>query len=337
MDPSHVRRYFAARPDLAPTPLVALPSLARELGLAEVLVKDETHRFGLNAFKIVGVQYAVATLLASQNLRPGGTITCATAGNHGRAVAYVARHEGLKATVYVPKRTAAAAIDAIAAEGAEVVTCEGSYEDAVAQMADASRTRGWTVVSDTSWPGGDDTVPRLIMEGYLRIFDELRGTAQPFFPAIAPTVGGGRIAGLIVVQAGVGGLAAATIAWAAMQAGAPRVIVAEPESAACVQAAIKAGEPVRLGGPLETAMAGLRCAEVSRAAWPWVRQADGCVTVSDQETFAAMARLARGEAGEPSILSGPSGACGVAALPRAAVLSGAGDTTRALAIITEGA
>jgi diaminopropionate ammonia-lyase len=335
MDPLRVRRYFAARPDLAPTPLHSLPTLARELGLAEVLVKDETHRFGLNAFKIVGVQFAVATLLASGRLRRGSTVSCATAGNHGRAVAHVARFEGLRATVFVPGGTPAAAIDAIACEGAQVVTLDGSYEDAVARMAETARARGWSIVSDTSWPGGDDEVPLLIMEGYLRIFEELEQGSRPLFPPQAPR--GSEPAGLVVVQAGVGGLAAAAIAWSATQPGRPRVVIAEPESAACVKAAIEAGRPIRIPGPLATVMAGLRCGEVSRAAWHWLSHADGCVTVSDTETVAAMARLANGKAGEPRITAGPSGACGVAALGRAANLVHAGPGTRALVIVTEGA
>jgi diaminopropionate ammonia-lyase len=323
MDPTRARRFFAARPQLTPTPLVSLPSLARDLGLEAVHVKDETHRFGLTSFKAVGVQYAIGTLVDAGRLRPGGTVTCATAGNHGRAVAHIARREHLSAVVFVPGHTSAAVVAAIEGEGATVIRTAGSYEDAVARMAASARARGWMVISDTSWPGGDDEIPQLIMEGYLQLFLELeRGTgALPVPP-------------FLVVQAGVGGLAAAAVAWAEQQPVPPRVIVAEPARAACVRAALEAGAPVRLEGPLETEMSGLRCAEVSRAAWPWLQRATGSVTVTDREASDAVRRLEHPAEGEPRILGGLSGACGVAALPYAARL--AAPATSALAIVTEG-
>jgi diaminopropionate ammonia-lyase len=325
-----VRRFYASRDDLRPTPLRSLPALARELGLADLRLKDESLRFGLPAFKIVGVAYAIHQLMSDGRLRSGDVVCCATTGNHGRAVARVARERGLRSRVYVPAVTVRARIDAIAAEGADVVVHEGTYEAAVARIADAAAREGWTIVSDTTWPGAtSDEAPRLIMAGYTRIFDEAAAAWD------APP-------DVMFVQAGVGGLLAAAAAWATTQ----KVASCEPSNAACVLAAARAGRPVTLDGPRETTMAGLRCAEVSHAAWPVVAaRVDAFVTVDDSDAFQAMRRLARPFDGDPAVVAGPSGACGLAAVMtimreptlaalRAHLKLGAG--SRALVINTEG-
>ena len=253
---ARVRRFFAGRPDLRPTPLRQLPDVAKEIGIGELLLKDESNRFGLPAFKAVGVTYAIHRLFEEGRLRAGGGVACATAGNHGRAVARLAREHGLHATVYVPAGTARQRIDAIASEGANVIVHDRGYEDAVATMADQSRRKGWTIVSDTSYPGSEgDAVPTWIMSGYTRIFDE--AAEQWDTPPDA-----------MFVQAGVGGLLAAAGAWAPDQD--VLVVSCEPENAACVLAAARAGRPCAIDGPLDTVMAGLRCAEASHAAWPIV-------------------------------------------------------------------
>jgi diaminopropionate ammonia-lyase len=317
---ARVQAFFAARPDLQPTPLRTLPDIASEIGLGEILLKDESSRFGLQAFKVVGVTYAIHRLFEMGRLRAGAVVACATAGNHGRAVAHVARRRGLRATVYVPAGTVKERIDAIASEGADVIVHDRGYDDAVATMARDARQHGWTIVSDTSYPGSDeDDVPRLIMSGYTRIFDE--AAAQWDAPPDA-----------MFVQAGVGGLLAAAASWASQGPG-PRtqapipepqaphlqVVSCEPSNAACVLAAARAGSPRVIAGPLDTVMAGLGCAEVSHAAWPIVAaRVRAFVTASDEETFEAMRRLAmvrlKPDATRQSVVSGPSGACGLACL-----------------------
>jgi diaminopropionate ammonia-lyase len=315
---ARVRAFFESRPDLNPTPLRALPDLAREIGIASLLVKDESARFGLPAFKIVGVTYALHRLIEDGRLHPGDIVCCATAGNHGRAVARVARERGIRAVVYVPAGTVQERIDAIRSEGADVIVHDRGYDDAVARMADDAKRRGWTIVSDTSHPGTiDDAVPRLIMCGYTRVFDE--AAAQWDAPPNA-----------MFVQAGVGGLLAAAASWTPdprppaagtrppaapspkPQAPGPKpyIVSCEPANAACVLAAAKAGRPRALDGPLDTVMAGLRCAEVSHAAWPIVEaRVRAFVTASDDEAYAMMRQAAAG-----GIVSGPSGACGLACL-----------------------
>jgi diaminopropionate ammonia-lyase len=223
---TRVRRFFASRPDLRPTPLRRLPDVASEIGIGELLLKDESNRFGLPAFKAVGVTYAIHRLFEEGRLRAGGGVACATAGNHGRAVARIAREHGLHATVFVPAGIARQRIDAIVSEGANVIVHDRGYEDAVATMAGQSRRKGWTIVSDTSYPESeDDPVPTWIMSGYTRIFDE--AAEQWDTPPDA-----------MFVQAGVGGLLAAAGTWAPDQE--VLVVSCEPENAACVLAAARA-------------------------------------------------------------------------------------------------
>jgi diaminopropionate ammonia-lyase len=306
-----VRRFFESRPDLTPTPLVHLPHLAQSIGLADILVKDESVRFGMNAFKIVGVAYAVHRLL----LAPSGqtpdapgvhnvrTLVCATEGNHGRAVARVARDAGLRAIVYMRRSAAEARVDAIRDEGAVIVLVDGTYDDAVRRMAaDAARARDMTIVSDTAWPGYEE-IPRAIMAGYTWIMTEAARQWAPHPPDV------------VVVQAGVGGLAGAVAAWLRTRTGTrPHFICAEPTGAACVRASIEAGRPVSLV-PGDTIMAGLRCGEVSSLALPVLAATvDACVGVDDEAAVAAIDQLRKPIDGDPAIDAGASGACGLAAL-----------------------
>ena len=126
-----MRAFFTSRAELAPTPTTALTGLAQELGLAGLAAKDESGRFGLNAFKLLGARFAIETLVAEGGLRPGDTVACASEGNHGRAVARAAREAGCSAHVYMAHDAAQARVDAIAGEGAQVIRVDGSYDDAV--------------------------------------------------------------------------------------------------------------------------------------------------------------------------------------------------------------
>jgi diaminopropionate ammonia-lyase len=318
------------------TPLRHLMHLAASIGLGDLLLKDETERLGLNAFKILGVSFAIERLLADGRLPSNGTVTCATAGNHGRAVARAARARGLEARIYVPAVTEATRRAAIASEGADVIVVPGSYEAAVRQAADDARRHGWLVVADTSWPGYEE-IPRWIMTGYTRLLDE---AARQWRPLPPPEI--------VLVQAGVGGLAAAVASWLVDRYGADRpfVIVCEPESAACALESARAGRPVSVGGPGATAMAGLRCAEISPMVWPVLATAvDGFIAVADTEVEVAMRRLADPVASDPAVTAGASGACGVAALLALATDADLGPlrdasrlapSSRALVICTEG-
>ena len=306
---AEVDAYFRSRDELRPSPLRSLPDLAAGLGIGQVQAKDETGRFGLNAFKIVGVQFAAHKLGAAATRRG---LVCATAGNHGRAVAHVARELGVPCTVFVPApaslqaaehRTRSARLAAMRADGAHVVEIDGTYEQAVERAADHGQTTGATILSDTSWDGYEE-IPRGIMAGYTRVFQE--ASAQWESPP-----------DIVLVQAGVGGLVCAAASWLAWTWGArrPYLIACEPDGAACLLESARAGDRTLLPGPLATVMAGLRCAEPSPAAWPTIADGvDAFLTVSDEQALDALAALNTSEDGRTRIEAGPSGACGVAAL-----------------------
>ncbi|MCA1562465.1 MAG: pyridoxal-phosphate dependent enzyme [Acidobacteria bacterium] len=339
-----VDQFYSAHPELRPTPLVMLPGLSAAAGIGMLSVKDETARFGLNAFKIVGVRYAV-TRLGTQTIRRG--VVCATAGNHGRAVARVAREVGVACTVFVPAANTSATagaspsadtrdarVQAMREDGAHVVDVAGSYEDAVARASEFGVSTGATIVSDTSWPGYDQ-IPAWIMAGYTRLFEE----AARQWSAVPDVV---------IVQGGVGGLVCAAANWFAWRYGPnrPFLIACEPDGAACLQESSRSGAPVRLAAT-DTIMAGLRCAEPSPVAWPAIRDGvDALVSIPDAQTVEAMRVLSQPVEGDGALASGPSGACGVGTLlaiaadgaSASAVRSAArwGRSTRVMAVVTEG-
>ena len=336
-------------PGYAPTPLVEAPALARRLGIASVLVKDESSRLGLPAFKVLGASWATYQLAirrlgcepawrsldelrdAFAALRPLA-LTTATDGNHGRAVAHVARLLGFDARIFVPRGTVQSRIDAIASEGATVTIVEGSYDDAVRRAAGEAGER-CIVVSDTSWEGYTE-VARWVTEGYSTIMHEIDD-------ALAAT--GAPPPDVIVAQIGVGSLAVAMIRHVRGTGAAhpARVIGVEPDAAACAMASIEAGRIVSVNTS-ETVMAGLNCGTLSMIAYPTLRDGiDAFVTVEDARALEAMRALA-----DEGIVSGETGASGVAGLIEA--LEGPYDDelrarlgitreTRALVISTEGA
>lgn len=330
-----VAAYRASHPRLAPTPLRKAKSLARALGVKNLYLKDETARDTLPSFKGLGAGFAIAHLCARGSLREGDTVVCASEGNHGRAVARAAREMRLRARVYVGARVAEARAEAIALEGAEVIRVTGSYDDAVRRVVADAAAQGWQVISDTGWPGYDE-VPSLIMQGYTALMDEARSAWKKKAPD------------LVVVQGGVGGLAAAVAAWYAANPDVPRarLVCVEPLGAACLLTSAQAGAPTAVVGALDTIMGGLRCGEVSSTAWPIVAGAyDAFVAIDDGWARRAMLRLARATGEDRPIACGPSGAAGVAALMalheddalqelRTALQISA--ETRAMAIVTEG-
>ena len=305
--------FHRALPGYAPTPVHELVDVARELGLAAVLVKDESNRLGLPAFKVLGASWAVE--LALRERPDTQTLVAASAGNHGRAVAHVARRRGLSCRVYLPARSVAARREAIASEGAEVVVVDGTYEDAVRAAAAAGARPGALEIADV----GSSGPARAVIDGYATLFDE--AAAQVRFD-------------VLVVPAGVGSLAAAAARYGA-EAGIP-VVAVEPATAACLTASLAAGRPTPVQTP-GTTMAGLDCADVSEAAWPVLRAGiAGTVTVSDGETHEAMRELAR-----TGLRIGESGAATLAGLktlardPLRGPL-GLHDASRVLLVATEG-
>jgi diaminopropionate ammonia-lyase len=301
----------------APTPVRELARVAEELGLAAVLLKDESDRLGLPAFKVLGASWAVERALRDDPAIT--TLVAASAGNHGRAVAHVAGLRGLACRIFLPSGSLPARVEAIEGEGAEVVVIDGTYEEAVARAAAAGEQPGVAEIADV----GSTGPARWVIDGYATLFAE--AAAQAAFD-------------LLIVPVGVGSLASAAARFAA-HAGIP-VVGVEPVTAACLTASLAAGEPVSIPTP-GTTMAGLNCAEVSSAAWPTLRDGiHGTVTVDDDEAAAAMrelaaARLAIGECGAAALAALLALVRDQACAPlREAV--GLGAQTRALLIATEG-
>jgi diaminopropionate ammonia-lyase len=331
-DLDEVRRFYSARLDADATPLHRLSGLARALGVNELLVKDESNRFGLPAFKILGTQYAVARLIKTGRVTD---LACATAGNHGRAVARAARLANLRGHVYVPRGTARARVSAIRSEGADLVEVDADYDECVRIMAAEAGRHGWTIVSDTSWPGNEE-IPGWIMAGYTWMLDEAARMWGPTPPD------------LLVVQAGVGSLAGAVAGWLEATFGhrRPRLVVVEPVGSACVAASLEAGSRVSLPACAPTVMAGLRCAEVSPLAWQALRETvDGAVQILDEAALAAVETLAHPHAGDPAVEAGAAGAAGLAGLVQLLTdrrlddlrqALGISSNTRALIFNTEG-
>ncbi len=313
---------ITAWPGYAPTPLVDLPVPG------VVRLKDEGPRFGLGSFKALGGAYAVEKLVAARQAR-GMTdivVTCATDGNHGRSVAWGARRFGCRCVIFVHETVSQGRIDAITAHGAEVVRVAGNYDDSVREADRQARANGWFVVSDTSYPGYTD-VPRDVMQGYRLMADE----AADQWAGPPPTH--------VFMQAGVGGAAAAVSVQIRDRFDpAPRLVIVEPETAACLYESAVAGAPVAVGGTLHTIMAGLACGEPSLIAWQELgRAAFGFMTIPDvaaAETlrFLADSGLATGESG----VAGLAGYCLAAHDPAARDRLGLTARSRILLFGTEG-
>ncbi|MGL4494611.1 MAG: diaminopropionate ammonia-lyase [Beijerinckiaceae bacterium] len=291
---------IAAWDGYAPTPLRSLEFIAAECKIASVSYKDEGHRFALKAFKGLGGAYAVERLVNRLG-RTGLTVTCATDGNHGRAVAWGARRAGIKAVIYVHETVSSGRAGAIAALGATVVREGRTYDDAVRASTAAAAKNGWHIVSDTSWPGYED-VPKDVMQGYAVM--AMEAAAQ----AASPTH--------VFVQGGVGGLAAALLSyyWETHGASRPIFTVVEPVTAACLFDSARAHTLRTVGGDLETIMAGLACGEPSILAWQILQPgADAFMTITD-----AMAAQSMRDLADHGIVGGESGVAGLAGFRHAA-------------------
>ena len=281
-------------PGYAETPLVQLN--------ADIWAKDESNRFGLPAFKVLGASWAINCAIGAQlGVAPAQTFSAlversrgvsttlvtATDGNHGRAVAWMARQLGLAARIYVAAGLPRSTVQAIRDEGADVVETGRVYDDAVRLAADS----GDLLVQDTAWPGYED-VPGWIVDGYSTLFAEIDDQVD---------------VNLVVVPTGVGSLLQAALEHYRADGPRPAVLAVEPVTAACVTASLAAGEPVSVDTSAPTIMAGLNCGTVSSLAWPAIRSGlDAAIGVTDEEVRAAMSQMHAA-----GVQAGP---CGAAAL-----------------------
>ncbi|MCP4220737.1 MAG: diaminopropionate ammonia-lyase [bacterium] len=308
----------------APTPLVSLKDTAAALGVGSIHVKDESHRFGIKAFKAFGASYAIYRFLKGQwekrfdtefneksfkdpeVLKALGSFTfCgATDGNHGRAVAWTANRLKQKAVIYMPDNTAQSRIDNIEAENAEVVLVPGTFDDCVKECAKVAAENGWQAISDTAYPGYME-IPKYIMLGYTSIFRELEDTLNA---ADVPAVD------FVFLPAGVGGLAAAGTSYYTRRYGKnrPTLVCVEPSDCDCFLESVLhgKGKPLPTRGSHTSIMAGLNCGVPSPVAWPVIRDGMHCfVAITDNYAEDAMREYYK-----EKITAGESGAHGLAAL-----------------------
>ncbi|MER6127994.1 diaminopropionate ammonia-lyase [Streptomyces sp. NPDC001795] len=320
--PAEVRDFHTALPGHSPTPLTELPPLAAELVVGRVFVKDESRRLGLPAFKALGASWAVHRTLAERaasRKEPGPvTLVTATDGNHGRAVARMARLLGQHAHVFVPQGVHPQAVAAIVAERAKVTEVPGPYDEAVRLAAEEAAGPDAVLVQDTAWPGYEQ-IPGWIVEGYSTLCAEIDEQLAAQGVVEGPD--------LVAIPVGVGSLAQAVVThYRSRPSGrAPALLSVEPEAAACVLESLTLGEPVSVTTG-DTIMAGLNCGTPSSIAWPYLYGGlDAAVAIPDADSARAAAHLA--------VLGVSSGPCGAAALAGLrAVLTGVGAEERRTAL-----
>ncbi|MQA11607.1 MAG: diaminopropionate ammonia-lyase [Pseudonocardiaceae bacterium] len=321
-EPASCGDFHDRLPGYAPTPLRDVPDLAEQLGVRRVLVKDESDRFGLPAFKILGASWGVYRALCERlgtqpewhtvtelgdAIAPLGKprLITASAGNHGRAVARMARWLGLPAVILLPSTTSDGLADAIGTEGAEVRRVGDSYDEAVTTATElAARDERYLLVQDTSWPGYE-RIPGWIRQGYQTMFREIDDQLVP---------------DLVVVPVGVGSLLGAALEYyrATTHPTRPSVLAVEPDTAACLLTSLHAGRPVTVPTG-NTVMEGLNAGTVSATGWPTFRDGlDATVAVSDAAAIRAGELLA-----DKGIGVGPCGAATLAGLSAAVSAKGA--------------
>jgi len=325
-----VRQLHSAIPGYHMSPLKSLPNLARRIGVGGIWVKDESERLSLNSFKVLGGAYAIYKKLLERGgfseeelslknlLQLDGNhrkklghpvFATATDGNHGTGVAWAAHKMGFPAVIYVHSLTTKDRIRGIQRQGGKVVVVEGNYDDAVRQVSIDAKKNGWEIISDTSWQGYED-VPKWIMQGYSTIFIE----AQEQFSGqglIRPTH--------LLVQAGVGSLAAAAIGFYSVlfEDNVPLSMVVEPTKAACLYESMRIGDgkPHGVTGELDTIMAGLACGDPNPMAWETLYNcADFFAKCPDYVAAKGMRVYSTPLTDDPFIVSGESGAVTLGAL-----------------------
>ena len=319
-----VRHFHQSFPEYSVTPLVKLEVLAEELGVQSIYVKDESYRFGLNAFKVLGGSYAIAReigrllglkeeeltldrLLASDVKERLGTLNFVTAtdGNHGRGVAWTAQRLGHRAVVFMPKGTAAERLENIRRLGAEASITNVNYDDTVRLARAYAAEHKGIVVQDTSWEGYDE-VPLHIMQGYTTMGSEIVEQLQAY-GNIKPTH--------VFLQAGVGAMAGAMAGFIAdyYKERRPLITIVEPNQADCIYRTALAndGQLHTVGGALDSIMAGLCCGEPCSLGWRQLAAyADNFVAMPDRAAALGMRVLGRPMGSDAAVVAGESGAAG---------------------------
>ncbi|WP_341301469.1 diaminopropionate ammonia-lyase [Lysinibacillus sp. FSL H8-0500] len=322
-----VHAFHQSFPQYKPTPLAVLDHLAQELAISKLFVKDESYRFGLNAFKALGGSYAIGKYLAKRlNIDLSDltydrlvapdvkeklgelTFITATDGNHGRGIAWTAKQLGQKAVVYMPKGSSVERLNHIKAQGADAAITDLNYDDTVRLAAEHAEQNNWILVQDTAWENYEE-IPKNIMQGYITMvveaYEQLKKLDEK------PTH--------IFIQAGVGSLAAAVQGFFADAYGEerPMTIVVEPDKADCIFKTAEANDGTLhyVKGNMDTIMAGLACGEPSTLGWEILNDyTDAFLSCPDNIAAQGMRILAAPLKGDVQVISGESGAVGVGAV-----------------------
>ena len=284
----------------APTPLLLLDKLSTELKLKRIFYKDESKRFHLKSFKALGGSYAVEKI-AKGNKEI--VISTATAGNHGRSVAWGSKKLGLKCKIFISEYVSEARAEAMRCFGADVIRVKGNYEDSLNECIKQSNQNNWQIVQDVAWKNYM-LVPKLTMAGYSVMMKE-----------ISEQINNQKVSH-IILQAGVGGMAAAMVAGLARYLNhVPQIIIVEPDSAACVLASINTGKIEKISIEKESIMGGMSCGEVSLVPWQILKKSvNYCVTVSDDYISKTIKYLANCELSYEKIIGGECSTPGIISL-----------------------
>jgi len=325
---NRVRKFHHKFPNYQPTPLHFLNNLANRINIRKLMVKDESYRFGLNAFKVLGGSYAIVfylsrklgikiadlsfEMLKSQEYKEKiGNLTFVTAtdGNHGRGVAWTARELDQKAVVFMPKGSSEFRVDNLKKENAEVILTDEYYDETVNMASDFAAKNNGVLIQDTAWEGYLE-IPTWIMQGYSTLIDEVYEQLK-MQGELMPTH--------VFLQAGVGSLAAAIQGYLTTKFGndRPLTVIIEPHNAACLYKSAEIGDakPHTVGGSLSTIMAGLACGKPNIIAWKVLRDyADFFISCSDEIAAKGMRILGNPLLNDPKIISGESGAVGLGLL-----------------------
>ncbi len=260
-----------------PTPLENLNKLSNELKLKNIFYKDESKRFGLKSFKALGGAYAVEKITKGKK---NVIVSTATAGNHGKSVAWGAKNLGLNCKIFISENVSETRAEEMRNLNAEVVRVKGNYEDSLNFCKEESKKNNWEIIQDVAWPDYE-LVPKLTMAGYSTIIKEISVQTNEYITHI-------------FLQAGVGGMAAGLVAGVANYfKKIPKIIIVEPENANCVMQSIENNTPTRVDIKKESIMGGMSCGEVSLVPWQILKNSvNNCVSVSDKFISQTVAMLA---------------------------------------------
>jgi len=282
-----------------PTPLESLNKLSNELKLKNIFYKDESKRFGLKSFKALGGAYAVEKITKGKK---DVIVSTATAGNHGKSVAWGAKNLGLNCKIFISENVSETRAKEMRNLNAEVIRVKGNYEDSLNFCKEESKKNNWEIIQDVAWPDYE-LVPKLTMAGYSTIIKEISVQTNEYITHI-------------FLQAGVGGMAAGLVAGVANYfKKVPKIIIVEPENANCVMQSIENNTPTSVDIKKESIMGGMSCGEVSLVPWQILKNSvNNCVSVSDKFVSQTVAMLADKVLSDISIVGGECSTPGITSL-----------------------